>query len=187
MKPILFISSFLLAAGCFCQSLVIDENHHDFGLIFGAQSVSRRFTISNSGSHTLYVSKLQVSCCRLSAEIENDRILPGRSGYIDVLPDTRGKEGKINQFVSVISNSKNSHFTYIEIKANVNPTARITPQTILIDSADITDNSQIFKKRFSIKNLGLEPLMNIQFNTVGTIESNVYGNRDDPIPGQIEK
>ncbi len=181
MKPITLTFWLLLTVNCFCQSLIIDNNQHDFGQVKGPESVSERFSISNVGSHTLYINKLQVSCRCLSAQIGSKRIPAGQSSFIDVLLNPNEIEGKINQFVSIFSNSKNSHFSYLDIKANVNPTWRITPRLIRLESADFSSETKLFKTRFLIENLGSQSLTDVRFETHGKISLKIVGNTKDPI------
>ena len=62
------------------------------------------FTISNKGKSDLYIRKVKASCGCTAVDPEDDMVPAGESTTMKVVFDSRGKVGKQNKTITIISN-----------------------------------------------------------------------------------
>ena len=76
----------------------------DFGVIEADEIVSYSFEFVNSGSDPLIISSAKGSCGCTVPEWPKAPISPGENGFIDVTFNSKGKNGKQNKRVTLITN-----------------------------------------------------------------------------------
>ena len=85
--------------------LTFKDTKHDFGEIIDGVKVSHAFKFTNTGESDLIISNCVPSCGCTVPEFPRTPIKPGKSDYIKVIFDSKGRAGKFDKLVSVYSNS----------------------------------------------------------------------------------
>lgn len=104
--------------------LEIDKEVHDYGTIEKGANGECVFTVTNTGTDPLHITRCKGSCGCTVPQCPKDPIQPGASAKIKVKYDTK-RLGPINKTVSIESNASNSAMKTIRIKGNIKdvPTA----------------------------------------------------------------
>jgi Protein of unknown function (DUF1573) len=77
------------------------EDNHDFGAITEGDLVSHRFSFTNTGDHPVTIESLKASCGCTTGDYSQGEIAPGKSGYVEVKFDSKGKAGIQKKSVTV--------------------------------------------------------------------------------------
>ena len=85
-------------------AISFDNNTFDFTDIKQGDKVEHTFTISNNGKSDLFIRKVKASCGCTAVSPTDDVIPAGKSTTMKVIFDSRGKVGKQNKTITVISN-----------------------------------------------------------------------------------
>ncbi|MFA4851927.1 MAG: DUF1573 domain-containing protein [Bacteroidales bacterium] len=85
--------------------ITLDKTVHDYGTIKKDADGSCEFTFKNTGKEPLVLSNVKSSCGCTVPSWSKDPILPGKSGVIKVVYDTK-KVGPISKTITVMSNAK---------------------------------------------------------------------------------
>lgn len=84
---------------------VIDSSF-DFGKVADGEKVEYSYRFRNSGSKPLVVANATASCgCTVPQKPEKP-IMPGDTGYIKIVFDSKGRVGTAHKSITVISNAK---------------------------------------------------------------------------------
>jgi len=100
-------------------SISFDSNTFNFADIKQGEKVEHIFTISNMGKSDLYIRKVQASCGCTAVNPEDETIPAGESTTMKVVFDSRGKVGKQNKTITIISNDPKHPRTILWVKGNV--------------------------------------------------------------------
>ncbi len=134
MKRLLstFILAFVLIAFISAQEVAngplisLDKTTHDYGTITQGGNGACEFTVTNTGSEPLIISRCKGSCGCTVPVCDKDPIMPGATSAISVKYDTK-RIGPINKSVTITSNGETST-KIIRIKGEVKaPAAGATP------------------------------------------------------------
>ena len=91
------------------------EQVHDFGVVIQGEKVSYTYTYTNCGKSTLVISSVNASCGCTVPKYDTEPILPGKSGKIEVIFDSSGRNGLQNKTLTVLANTQPNavelHFT----------------------------------------------------------------------------
>jgi len=130
MKKIIIFSAIISMYFCSCaQTAGTDKNNangpkiefvktiHDYGTIKKASDGGCEFAFKNTGNEPLILSNVTSSCGCTIPTWPKDPILPGQSGTIKVMYDTK-KIGTISKTVKVMSNAITDAVD-LQIKGNV--------------------------------------------------------------------
>jgi hypothetical protein len=85
-----------------------EEPQHDFGTIKEGSVVSWEFRFQNVGDTLLILKNVLTSCGCTIVEWPKEPIKPGESASIIVNFDSKGKEGRFNKVVNILSNSSSN-------------------------------------------------------------------------------
>ncbi len=85
--------------------ITLDKTVHDYGTIKKDADGSCKFTFKNTGKEPLVLSNVKSSCGCTVPSWSKDPILPGKSGVIKIVYDTK-KVGPISKTITVMSNAK---------------------------------------------------------------------------------
>jgi hypothetical protein len=94
-----------------------DKVVHDYGTIKKGSDGSCNFTFKNKGKEPLILSDVRSSCGCTVPTWPKEPVMPGQSGVIKVVYDTK-KVGGISKTITVISNATNSTVV-LSIKGSV--------------------------------------------------------------------
>jgi len=119
-----FILAFGLIAFASAQEVAngpvisLDKTTHDYGTITQGGNGACEFTVTNSGSEPLIISRCKGSCGCTVPKCDKDPIMPGVTSAISVKYDTK-RIGPINKSVTITSNASNEPTKVIRIKGRV--------------------------------------------------------------------
>jgi hypothetical protein len=118
---VLTITLFLAAAFTMtvsAQELSLDKEVHDYGNVAKGGDGSCYFTITNTGTEPLTITRAKGSCGCTVPDWPREAIAPGESAKMKVTYDTK-RPGRINKSVTITSNAKATPTKVVRIKGNV--------------------------------------------------------------------
>ncbi len=109
----ILLTSFFISAGLSAQqkaaNISFSENVWDYGNIKEEDGVANhRFEFTNTGSEPLIIHNVSASCGCTAPSWTREPVMPGSKGYVGAAYDPRGRPGKFDKFVTVVSNASNS-------------------------------------------------------------------------------
>jgi hypothetical protein len=100
-------------------AIAFDNNTFDFSNIKQGEKVEHVFTISNNGKSELFIRKVKASCGCTAVNPAKDMVPPGESTTMKVIFDSRGKIGKQNKTITIISNDPKHPRSIVWVKGVV--------------------------------------------------------------------
>jgi hypothetical protein len=97
---------------------LIDSVHH-FGTVKEGEKVTRSFRFKNTGNKALVITEAHASCGCTVPEKPEKPIMPGETGEIKVVFNTKGKPGHQEKAITVNSNARPS-FGDLKLVGEVN-------------------------------------------------------------------
>ena len=101
-------------------AITFEETSFDFGDIFQDDKVEHVFAFENTGTAPLIITNVQTTCGCTASEWPKEPVMPGELANIKVNFDSKGKYGRQNKVISIISNSV-SPINQVKITTNVLP------------------------------------------------------------------
>ena len=101
-------------------SITFAEKSHDFGDIEQGDIVEYTFEFENSGDTPLIISNVQTTCGCTTSFWPREPIAPGESSKIEAKFNSRGKMGRQNKVITILSNAINNP-ERVSIISNVLP------------------------------------------------------------------
>jgi hypothetical protein len=98
---------------------VFENNVFDFGTIPEGQIVAHNFKLSNKGKTDLLIRNVKASCGCTAVKNENI-VKPGQTTDLKVEFNSKGKRGRQNKSVTVITNDPNNSTMVLRITGNIN-------------------------------------------------------------------
>lgn len=99
--------------------IAFDNNTFSFGEIKQGEKVEHTFTISNNGKSDLFIRKVKASCGCTAVNPAADVVAAGENTTIKVIFDSRGKIGKQNKTITIITNDPKHSRTILWVKGIV--------------------------------------------------------------------
>ena len=99
-------------------AITLDKDVHDYGTIQQGADGACVFTVTNSGTEPLIISRCKGSCGCTVPQCDKAPIAPGATSSITVKYDTK-RIGPINKSVTITSNAANEPTKVIRIKGKV--------------------------------------------------------------------
>ena len=96
----------------------VNKDVHDYGTIKQGANGTCSFTVTNTGSEPLIISRAKGSCGCTVPEWPKEPIMPGASADMTVRYDTK-RVGPINKSVTITSNATNKESYVVRIKGKV--------------------------------------------------------------------
>jgi hypothetical protein len=126
MKKVILSLAFVFAGiiGMMAQEVVngpaisVDKDVHDYGTINKGGDGTCEFTVTNTGTEPLIISKCKGSCGCTVPQCEKTPIAPGETSKVKVKYDTN-RIGPINKSVTITSNAENEPTKIVRIKGKV--------------------------------------------------------------------
>ncbi len=103
--------------------VLFSETNFEFGNIKQGETVEHDFEIKNEGKSDLIIRKVTASCGCTAANPTKNVIAPGESTTLKVTFNSRGKKGKQNKTVTVITNDPSNFKKVLWVKGNVDDLA----------------------------------------------------------------
>ena len=95
------------------------EKTHDFGDINQGDEVEYTFTLENEGKRDLIIRRVKTSCGCTAVTPEKKVVEPNGSVPLKVKFNSRGKHGRQNKSITVITNDPKNPTTILRISSNV--------------------------------------------------------------------
>jgi hypothetical protein len=95
------------------------ETSFDFGDVKHGEKVEHAFRISNDGKSNLILRKVRTSCGCTASKPDKEVLKPGETANIPVSFNTRGRNGRQNQSITVYSNDPKKSTMLLRISATV--------------------------------------------------------------------
>lgn len=99
--------------------LKIDKSIHDFGKIKENQSVSTKFTLTNTGASPLIIRQTKSNCSCTLAKTGKETLQPGESTDLEVTFNSEGRRGNQQKSVTVFSNDPRAAAQRVTVKTYV--------------------------------------------------------------------
>ncbi len=91
----------------------------NFGTIKQGESVTHEFTFTNTGKNDLIIRKIKASCGCTATQPASKIIKPGATSNIKATFNSRGKRGKQNKTITIITNSPSSFSNVLRVTGTV--------------------------------------------------------------------
>ena len=151
------------AAGLAQPKLVVSEGTRlDFGRIYRGETIERTLTLKNTGTDTLVMGTIGVSCGCTGALASAERIPPGGKGEVKITFNSKNFAGPVHKTVTLHSNGDSSGATIIEFTATVVDEIGLSPQSIIMPDAQVGKLSTV---TLGVTNNGMTPLALTGFRT----------------------
>lgn len=98
--------------------LHVENDTIHYGIINQDYSELKTLKITNSGTQPLIIFKCKASCGCTVPSCPSTPILPGKSDWINVRYDAKGKSGRFLKTITITSNAVN-HTIYLKVKGFV--------------------------------------------------------------------
>lgn len=113
-KIVLALFAMLGFAGAFAQDqpdngkaeIKFEKETHNFGTLKEGVVATYEFKFTNTGDEALVITHVNVSCGCTTPEWSKEAIPPGKTGYVRVSYDTKGRPGEFNRSITVTTNAK---------------------------------------------------------------------------------
>ena len=104
---LLVLSIYSMAQAQMLNVVKIKKLLHDFGSIKEeSERVSTVFSFQNISQSPIYITKVETSCGCTTPEYSKDTIMPGDTGYVRAIYETRGRGGDFHKNLFVYFNQK---------------------------------------------------------------------------------
>lgn len=110
-----------MSCSVFAQpEIKFDKEKHDFGKVNEADGEARTvFTYTNTGTAPLIIQDVQASCDCTSPAWTQEPVLPGKTGSVTVVYDTKGRPGVFDKTINVYHNAGKAPLTTLQINGEV--------------------------------------------------------------------
>ena len=86
-------------------SIKFETTSHSFGNIIEGQIARYDFKFVNTGTEPLILSNVSASCGCTTPKWSQELVQPGKKGFIKVIFDSKGKQGKVKKTVTAYCNT----------------------------------------------------------------------------------
>jgi hypothetical protein len=118
-----------------------DQKEYNWGKVESGEFVKHVFTVTNTGTQTLEITRVHPSCGCTTAGDWTKRIEPGQSGVIPIQFNSAGKSGPITKTIDITSNAKDHPRETLFIRGTVWKSIEVTPQMPVINLVADATNS----------------------------------------------
>lgn len=100
-------------------NMKFEELVFEFGTLVQGEKVSHEFYFTNTGKSDLVIRKIKASCGCTATNPEKMVIKPGERSKLSVTFNSRGKRGRQNKTITIITNDPTSSSTILKVKGVV--------------------------------------------------------------------
>jgi len=143
----------------------------DLGTIDRGKLGEKKLTISNTGTDTLLLGPVEVSCGCTGTVVSSNHIPPGDTAGLLITFNSTGYVGEVHKSVTVNSNDIGSPKTLIEFTAHVVEDVVIDPRQLFFRNAEV---GRVDTFGISVTNIGKEPFFVTGYTcTLGALSLNI--------------
>ena len=128
LLTILLISITIFSFGQ--AKISFNQPRHDFGYVSEGTKAKHIFEFTNSGNDTLVISRVQPSCGCTSPNWSKEPVLPGQTGKIEVIYNSKNRLGEFTKSIKVYSNASNETSPLKITGVVASPVKTIAPDSI---------------------------------------------------------
>jgi ribosomal protein L30E len=114
-----FVAAFIFGQEKAAPKLHIDEQFYDFGNVKEGEIVEHDFTVKNTGTGELKITKVRASCGCTAAAPKKNVLKPGESTIVHVSFNTSRRSGAQHKYVYIMSNDPKGPQRRIKFIANI--------------------------------------------------------------------
>jgi hypothetical protein len=134
---LLFLSSFLAGYTQQAELLIFNEKIHDFGELQEMDgNANYEFTFSNNVGRAIKILTVQASCGCTTPDWSKEPVIQGKSGFIKVSFDPRGKPGYFNKTLTVTTDLGGDPIV-LQIKGQVLSTLKKKETAFTVQSGNL--------------------------------------------------
>ena len=100
-------------------SMDFENTQFEFGTLKQGESSTHNFTFTNGGKSDLVIRKIKASCGCTATNPEKMIIKPGETSHITATFNSRGKKGRQNKTITVITNDPKKSSVVLKVVGNV--------------------------------------------------------------------
>lgn len=104
----MFLVSFGLKMDQKVANIEFEELVYDFGSLDEGEKAFHDFEFSNTGDAPLIISDVEVSCGCTTPSFPKEAIAPGEKSSVRIGFNSKGKSGRFDKSVTVVSNAEDS-------------------------------------------------------------------------------
>lgn len=135
---------------------MIGGTKFDLGSVYRGTMAERRIVLKNSGTDTLIISRVDVSCGCTGTMVSNDHIAPGDTGTLLITFNSKNFRGPVHKTLTVNSNDPGQPQALVQFEGTVVEDVVVTPEYLWFQDAEVgAKNTRIL----TIKNEGKEGLV----------------------------
>ena len=101
------------------SNIVFEETIHEFGIVSEGDKASHIFQFINDGTEPLILTNVKASCGCTTPKWPREPIMPGETGEVEAIYNSKGRPGKFNKAITITSNSTANPTVRVFIKGEV--------------------------------------------------------------------
>ena len=141
---------------------VVGGTKFELGNVDRGQQAQRKLILKNTGSDTLVLGNVEVSCGCTGSVVSSSRIAPGKTGELMVTFNSGGFSGEVHKSLTLNSNAEGSPRTVIEFTANVIEDVVLNPRALYFRTSEV---GKVDTFSVTVQNTGKEPITIVDFKT----------------------
>lgn len=99
--------------------ILVEPATHDFGKALQNKTLTKEFTLKNTGTEELVIGDVVTSCGCTVAQLATKTLKPGASTPLTVNLDTRTYQGRLERTITVPSNDPTTKMLEVKVSAEV--------------------------------------------------------------------
>ena len=99
--------------------ITFEETTHEFGVISEGEKAKHTFQFINDGTEPLILTNVKASCGCTTPKWPREPIMPGETGEIQAIYNSKNRPGKFNKAITIQSNAANAATMRVFIKGEV--------------------------------------------------------------------
>lgn len=123
--------------------------HHDFGAVKDRGEVVHAYTVKNTGTDDLIISKIHSSCSCVVSDHGERTIPPGQESEIEVRYLLKGLKGKQRKTIYLHTNDKSAPYYRLSFELDVRQEVNVRPDTVFI--GQLSENYETVKRTVQVE------------------------------------